>query len=37
MHVHDIIQILTLSFLGLLVLERLYSWVKAHIRYSGND
>jgi len=33
MHVHDIIQVLTLGFLGFLVLERIYSWVKAHMRY----
>ena len=33
MHVHDIVQIVSLSFLGFLVLERIYSWVKAHIMY----
>jgi len=34
MHVHDLVQFLTLGFLGFLVLERIYAWVKAHMRYT---
>ena len=34
MHVHDLVQFLTLGFLGFLVLERIYTWVKAHTRYN---